>query len=236
MASLRKIALIVAAGSSSRMGMITPKQFHPLGGIPLAVHPGLKFRAAFPDIELVYAIASGTAQIWESLLSEFFPEGNWRLCMGGKSRYESVQNGIRSMKDEAALVAVHDGARPFIRPEEIQFAFRMAEDKGNAVFAVYVKDSLRRVHADGTSTFLERNEIMQVQTPQIFQLESMRAAYEAEPDQRFTDDATVMELAGYPVFLCNGSYENIKITTPEDWLIAENILQQQKASISGGEV
>ena len=231
MGDFRKIALIVAAGSSSRMGMITPKQFQPIGGIPLAVHPGLVFRQAFPDIELVYAIASGTAQIWEQLLSTFFPGGNWRLCMGGKSRYESVCNGIRSIRETDTWVAVHDGARPFIRSNEIRRAFRVATEKGNSVFAVPVKDSLRMVDSNGKSRFLDRSGIMQVQTPQIFQLSQMLDAYTAEADPRFTDDATVMELAGHAIYLCEGSYDNIKITTPEDWVVAENIfIQRSKES------
>jgi 2-C-methyl-D-erythritol 4-phosphate cytidylyltransferase len=230
----RKIALIVAAGSSSRMGMITPKQFHPVGGIPLAIHPGLIFRLAFPDIQLVYAIASGTAQIWESLLQNYFPEGNWRLCMGGKSRYESVQNGIRSMKEEDALVAVHDGARPFINSDDIRSAFGLAAEKGNAVFAVPVKDSLRMMNEDGSSSSLNRERFMLVQTPQIFRLKDMRTAYKADADPAFTDDAAVMEKAGFSVFLCSGNYENIKITTPEDWAVADQImLHRSKAAKEG---
>jgi 2-C-methyl-D-erythritol 4-phosphate cytidylyltransferase len=228
MGALNKIALIVAAGSSTRMGMPTPKQFQPLGGIPLAIHPGLAFREAFPEMELVYAIASGTAQIWENLLGEYFPKGNWRLCMGGKSRYESVQNGIRSMKQDEALLAVHDGARPFIRPEQIRDAFRMAEENGSAVFAVPSKDSLRQVSPDGSSFYLNRAGIVQVQTPQIFHLSKMRLAYQREAEDAFTDDATVMELAGHPIFLCEGTYNNIKITTPEDWAVAEQIFSQQQ--------
>lgn len=216
------------------MGMLTPKQFHPLGGIPLAIHPGLKFREAFPEIELVYAIASGTAQIWESLLQNYFPEGNWRLCMGGKSRYESVQNGIRSMKEEEALVAVHDGARPFINAEDIRSAFALANEKGNAVFAVPVKDSLRRVNEDGSSSSLNRDFFMLVQTPQIFRLQEMRSAYEADADQVFTDDAIVMERAGFAVFLCSGNYENIKITTPEDWAVADQIMQHRRKTAKEG--
>ena len=224
---MRKIALIVAAGSSSRMGMATPKQFHPLGGIPLAIHPALAFRKAFPDLELVYVIAGGTAQIWENFLTHYFPEGNWRLCMGGKSRYESVRNGIRSIRETDALVAVHDGARPFIRVSEIQQAFSMAAEKGNAVFSVPVKDSLRQVNPDGSSHFMDRSQIHLVQTPQVFFLRDMRPVYEKEDDVRFTDDATVMELGGSKIFLCQGSYDNLKVTTPEDWILADKILQQR---------
>ena len=209
------------------MGMATPKQFHPLGGIPLAIHPALAFRKAFPDLELVYVIASGTAQIWENFLTHYFPEGNWRLCMGGKSRYESVQNGIRSIREANALVAVHDGARPFIRVSEIRQAFSMAAEKGNAVFSVPVKDSLRQVNPDGSSHFMDRSQIHLVQTPQVFFLRDMRPVYEKEDDVRFTDDATVMELGGSKIFLCQGSYDNLKVTTPEDWILADKILQQR---------
>ncbi len=228
MENLRKIALIVAAGSSSRMGMAVPKQFHPLGGIPLAIHPAMAFREAFPDIELVYVIASGTAQIWETLLIKHLPAGNWRLCMGGKSRYESVRNGLRSIRDENSMVAVHDGARPFIKSEEIQMAFQYASENGNAVFAVPVKDSLRQVNADGSSHFLDRNLIYAVQTPQIFYCKDMLGAYAQEDDARFTDDATVMEIAGFKIFLCKGDYNNLKITTPEDWILAEKILEERR--------
>ena len=235
MPKLRKVALIVAAGSSSRMGMATPKQFHPLGGIPLAIHPGLVFRKAFHEIELVYVIASGTAQVWENLLENYFPEGNWRLCMGGKSRFESVKNGIRSIRDEDALVAVHDGARPFIYASELRQAFGQAEEKGNAVFSVPVKDSLRQVDEDGSSHFLERSRIQLIQTPQIFHVNEMRRAYDKDDDSRFTDDATVMELAGHRIFLCSGHYENMKVTTPEDWFLAEKILQQRSQAGPGPE-
>ncbi len=208
--------------------MATPKQFHPLGGIPLAIHPAIAFRKAFPEIELIYAIAGGTAQVWENLLQLHFPEGNWRLCMGGKTRYESVRNGIRSIRDENALLAVHDGARPFILPSEIQTAFAMAEEKGNAVFSVPVKDSLRKVEEDGSSHFLDRQSIQAVQTPQVFRLADMRPVYEKLDDSRFTDDATVMELAGHSIFLCPGSYENLKVTTPEDWILADKILEGRR--------
>ena len=148
--------------------------------------------------------------------------------MGGKNRYESVRNGIRSIRDENALLAVHDGARPFILPSEIKSAFSMAEEKGNAVFSVPVKDSLRKVEADGSSHFLERQSIQAVQTPQVFHLVDMRPVYEKEDDSRFTDDATVMELAGHTIFLCPGSYENLKVTTPEDWIMADKILESRR--------
>jgi hypothetical protein len=99
MIEVPKVAIIVAAGSGTRMGGLVPKQFQDLGGIPLGIHPGLQFRKFDPKIELIYVIAIGTAVLWENLLSTHFPDGGWRLCMGGKSRYESVRNGIKSIKN-----------------------------------------------------------------------------------------------------------------------------------------
>ncbi len=222
----KRVAIIVAAGSGSRMGSALPKQFHELSGIPLAIHPGLKFREFDPDIELVYVISIGSAQIWETLLQTYFPTGGWRLCMGGKTRYESVQNGVRSIVNPDTWVAIHDGARPFIEPSQLNEAFLQARTLGNAVFAAPAKDSLRMLSDDGNSQFVDRSLFFYVQTPQIFRQKDLLPVYEQVPDPRFTDDATVMELAGYQIHLFEGNYENIKVTTPEDWILAERILEK----------
>lgn len=202
------------------MGGVIPKQFQDLAGIPLAVHPGLQFRQYDPEIELVYVIASGTALIWETLLHKFFPEGNWRLCMGGKSRFESVRNGVRSIPAGPTLVAIHDGARPFIDPQTIAACFETASSKGNAVVAVPSKDSLRQTDETGKSRFLDRSSVFIVQTPQVFWIDDLKPVYSREDNPLFTDDATVMELAGHDIHLVEGQYTNIKVTTPEDWDVA----------------
>jgi 2-C-methyl-D-erythritol 4-phosphate cytidylyltransferase len=230
MMEVKKVAILVAAGSGTRMGGSIPKQFQTLAGIPLAIHPGIQFRKFDPAIELVYVIASGSAQIWERLLQSFFPEGGWRLCMGGKTRYESVKNGVKSIQDPNALVAIHDGARPFIEPEQIEAGFRLAFEKGNAVFSVRAKDSLRMETAGGQSHFVDRSRFHYVQTPQIFWQKDLKSVYEQDDDPRFTDDATVMEIAGYQIHLLKGSYNNIKVTTPEDWILAERILEKSYQS------
>ena len=208
------------------MGSALPKQFHELSGIPLAIHPGLKFREFDPEIELIYVISIGSAVIWENLLQTYFPTGGWRLCMGGKTRYESVQNGVRSINNPNAWVAIHDGARPFIEPSQLKDAFSQAFAKGNAVFAAPAKDSLRQSLNDGSSRFVDRSQFYYVQTPQIFQQKDLLPVYEQQPDPLFTDDATVMELAGFQIHLYPGNYENIKVTTPEDWILAERILEK----------
>jgi len=225
MKEVKKVAILVAAGSGTRMGSNIPKQFHKLAGIPLAIHPGIQFRKFDSEIELIYVIASGSAQIWENYLKEYFPEGGWRLCMGGKSRYESVRNGVRSIQHKHSLVAIHDGARPFIDPSQIEKAFSLAFYKGNAVFSVPAKDSLRKITGGESSEFVDRSQYHYIQTPQIFWQKDLQKIYEQEDDIRFTDDATVMELSGYSIHLIEGSYKNIKITTPEDWIIAERFIE-----------
>jgi 2-C-methyl-D-erythritol 4-phosphate cytidylyltransferase len=226
MIEVPKVAIIVAAGSGTRMGGLVPKQFQDLGGIPLGIHPGLQFRKFDPTIELVYVIAIGTAVLWENLLTTHFPNGGWRLCMGGKSRYESVRNGIKSIKNPETLVAIHDAARPFIEPSKIKIGFQVANDLGNATFSIPVKDSLRSLSPQGNSSFVDRSLFHFVQTPQIFWQRDLKSVYQAEDDLRFTDDATVMELAGHKIHLVEGSYSNIKVTTPDDWVIAERILER----------
>jgi 2-C-methyl-D-erythritol 4-phosphate cytidylyltransferase len=156
----------------------------------------------------------------------FFPVGIWRIAMGGKSRYESVANGVRSIQNPETLVAIHDGARPFLSPELIEHAFQMAYENGNAVLAVPAKDSLRIQTGEESSRAVDRSQYFYVQTPQIFWQRDLSAIYRQPYDHKFTDDATVMEMAGFGINLVEGSYDNIKITTPEDWAIAELILEK----------
>lgn len=218
------IGLIVAAGIGSRMGGPTPKQLQELDGIPVAIHSGIQFRLFQPGMELVYVVSRGTESIWQPLLDQYFPEGKVRCVEGGKTRYESVKNGIAALSGNEVLVAIHDAARPFIRPKMLRRAFESALQHGNAVLAVPVKDSLRQLVPSG-SVAVKRDDFFAVQTPQIFWLKDLKPVYHQPDQSRFTDDATVMELAGYPIHLVEGSYHNIKITTQDDWFMAERILE-----------
>jgi len=227
MNEVRKAAIILAAGTGTRMGDKQPKQFKELSGIPLAIYPGISFREFDPDIELVYVIGIGTAQLWENLLRKFFPKGNWRLAMGGKTRYESVANGVRSFQNPDTLLAIHDGARPFLESKTIAHAFQCAYENRNAVLAVPAKDSLR-IQTEVGSHSIDRNLYFYVQTPQIFWQKDMKNVYLQPDNIKFTDDATVMELAGHNIILVEGSYDNIKVTTPEDWEQAELIINRKR--------
>lgn len=223
---MKEIALIVAAGSGTRIGGETPKQLRLLNGIPLSIYPGIQFRRYSPEIELNYVVAPNYLTTWEGILSKYFPLGAWKIVEGGASRYLSVRNGISAVsKTEESLVAIHDGARPFISPDIIASAFESARKHGSGVVMVPVKDSIR-IKKDNKSQTVDRSNFFLVQTPQVFCLTDLIKAY-SQPDQNiFTDDATVMEIQGIDIHLVPGSYDNFKVTTPEDLMLASMICQK----------
>ena len=138
---------------------------------------------------------------------------------GGASRFESVQNGL-VLCNEEDLVAIHDGVRPFINADLINKSFEIAAQKGNAVAAVRLKDSIRKVDLLGNKN-VNRDDYFLIQTPQTFKCNIIKEAYRAQDHINFTDDASVLEANGYAINLIPGDYKNIKITTPEDLSVAE---------------
>jgi 2-C-methyl-D-erythritol 4-phosphate cytidylyltransferase len=147
---------------------------------------------------------------------------------GGATRFHSVKNGLSKINDNESLVAIHDGVRPLIQPEIIDASFRLAQIHGCAVACTQLKESLRIVDKDHTKT-TDRTKYRSIQTPQTFQTKLIKAAYNKFNDaQGFTDDASVAEKNGQLISLFEGSYENIKITTPVDLQFAEAIIKQRK--------
>ena len=150
-----------------------------------------------------------------------------KLCTvtrGGETRTESVLAGITAAPENAVLVAVHDGARPLVSEAVITEAVTTAAEYGAAAPVVPVKDSIKRIKDGNIAADVARNTLAAVQTPQVFRADILRRAYEAEYRPEFTDDASVVEQAGEAVFLCEGERTNLKITTPEDMVIAEALL------------
>lgn len=209
-------AIIVAGGSGSRMKSDIPKQFLLLNGKPILQHTIERFLEVVPASQLILVLPSGDWSIWETLCNEHNFHPPIQTVNGGATRFQSVRNGLQAIGASEGLVAVHDGVRPFISPEIIQASFETAVRTGSAVTCVPVKDSVRVVGADGISQAVDRRQYRLVQTPQTFQLTAFRQAFKTEEQVFFTDCASVMEYAGFPITLIEGSYENIKITTPED--------------------
>jgi 2-C-methyl-D-erythritol 4-phosphate cytidylyltransferase len=177
-----------------------------------------------------------TQAILERTLA-LIPEVRGSAIDGGAERTDSVRNGLTALADashqaggggERILVAIHDGVRPLIRQTRIMAAVASAAEHGSGVCAVPVKSSLREKRADGSSHAIDRSSIYHVQTPQIFRLPEILHAYAKTEGQIFTDDASVFEAAGYPVHIVPGDYDNLKITTPEDLILAEQYLDLQR--------
>lgn len=217
----RTWVVIVAGGSGTRMGSTQPKQFIELHGKPILAHTIEKFAAA--GITNIVVVLPGSAlEQWAELRTQYNVLAPHIVVAGGSSRTASVREGLAVVPDNG-LVAVHDGVRPLITTHLIVNAIRAAAQHGTAVPVVAVKDSLRHIQ-DGRNTAADRNTLVAVQTPQVFNISIIKGAYAKLQDTDVSDDATVVERAGHYIHLTEGDYRNIKITTPEDLLVAEALL------------
>ncbi|MBP5689173.1 MAG: 2-C-methyl-D-erythritol 4-phosphate cytidylyltransferase [Muribaculaceae bacterium] len=217
----KRYAIIVAGGSGKRFGSDMPKQFLPLNGKAVLMHTIEKFDQAGATIVVV--LPAEHQEMWLAMCKDSnFPVSHM-VATGGKTRFESVKNGIAAIEDlaDADLVAVHDGVRPLASVELINRCYDTAQHNGSAIPVVNPNDSIRQVLDDGTSRQLLRSSLRAVQTPQTFRAELLRGAYDVEESPLFTDDASVVESAGHQVTLVEGEVTNIKITTPLDMTIAK---------------
>lgn len=216
--------IIVAGGSGSRMQSALPKQFILLASEPILMHTIRRFYAYNPAIETVVVLPEKEIPFWQNRCEKLQFKIPHKVVSGGASRFQSVKNGLAAVTGNG-VVAVHDGVRPFVPQSVIAEAFKTAREKGNAVVAVALKDSIRKVTESGNIA-LDRSEFRLIQTPQCFRFDLLKKAYELPEESTFTDDASVVEKLGEKINLTEGSYENIKITTPEDLLWAEAFLRK----------
>ncbi|MCC5936956.1 MAG: 2-C-methyl-D-erythritol 4-phosphate cytidylyltransferase [Lunatimonas sp.] len=219
-----RAAIIVAGGSGSRMGAPLAKQFIPLGGVPILMHTLRAFHAFDASMQLILVLPEKDKEFWEDLCRQHQFRLPHQVVAGGQSRFQSVRNGLASVREERTLVAIHDGVRPFVAQEVIRQSFEEADRSGSAIPVVPLKDSLRKVEADGQSVFQDRQAFRLVQTPQTFQVARIKKAFLVAESAAFTDDATVYEHQGWQVNLISGDPNNIKITTPEDLRYAEFLI------------
>lgn len=203
-----------------------PKQFLSLGGKPVLVHTIQAFLRYSSDITIVLVLPKDDFNVWRPIGEKFDLNNKLILQEGGDSRFKSVKNGLQ--KVDSGLVAIHDGVRPLIDSNIIGASFRLAAVHGSAVAAVRLKESLRVTDQDTTKA-VDRSKYRLIQTPQTFDTGLIKKAYEQREDESLTDDASVLEKSGHSVSLFEGSYENIKITTPEDLILAEALLRSKAA-------
>ncbi|OYU96127.1 MAG: 2-C-methyl-D-erythritol 4-phosphate cytidylyltransferase [Bacteroidetes bacterium B1(2017)] len=221
-----KYALIVAGGKGLRMGSEMPKQFINLNGTPVLMHT-LRAFAVIENINLILVLPQDQVGFWETLCNSMESVPNHQIVVGGPTRFHSVSNGLMAIPEPNSLVAIHDGVRPMISKEIIENGFETAQLKGNSVVVVPLKDSLRKQELLENHSVNRANYYL-VQTPQTFQTNILLKAYQNASHDNFTDDASVIEeVLGDKINMITGSYQNIKITTPEDLLVAEVFLRNK---------
>lgn len=214
-------AVIVAAGRGTRMGLERNKVLYPLCGEPVIVHTVRAFEPLFEGHIVVVTGRDDVAEM-EKMLSDAGLAA--KVVEGGADRQESVLRGLEACGEDAEIIAIHDGARPLVTQEVIERTIKSAERFGSGVAAVPLKDTVKRVDEDGVVVETPRRDALRaVQTPQTFEASLIRRAH-AQGGERATDDAALVERLGVAVRLTEGDVENIKLTTPEDMLLAEQVL------------
>jgi 2-C-methyl-D-erythritol 4-phosphate cytidylyltransferase len=239
---MKKYAIIVAGGSGVRMGTTVPKQFLLLHGRPVLWYTLETFLGADSDMEIVLVVAEAYLETARELIEGLAGVGRIRLVSGGDTRFHSVGNGLEKIKEEIgnglsgiggeatgkggpggmeerAIIFVHDGVRCLVSKELIQRCYEQAVQLGSAIPVIDCPDSVRLAEDVGSKP-IDRSRIKLVQTPQTFRSDILLPAYMQDHQEAFTDEATVIEEAGHPVHLIEGERTNIKITTPEDLVMA----------------
>jgi 2-C-methyl-D-erythritol 4-phosphate cytidylyltransferase len=214
--------LIVAGGAEKRMGTAIPKQFLELDGKPVLMHTIARFKEFDESIKIITVLPGNQLKYWTELCKKYSFSIPQTLVTGGPTRYLSVKYGLQHVEEDS-LVAIHDGVRPLVSKQTIKRCFDAAKKFGNAVPVISPADSLRMINEQG-SVPVDRETVKIIQTPQVFNSGLIKKAYLRKYRADFTDDATVLEKAGESVHLVEGNRENIKITNPEDLIIAAALL------------
>ena len=219
-------AIIVAAGSSTRMGGVS-KQLLSIGGIPVIARTLLAFQRASCIKNIVLVARESDVPDLQIIAEKYMISKLTDIVEGGFCREESVKNGVLRLDKDTKTLLIHDGARPLVSEEIISSVAEAAETYGAATCAVPVKDTLKVVEDGVITDTLERTKIYSAQTPQGFSYMLFKNAIESADDlSQFTDDCAVVENTGASVHVVLGNYNNIKITTKEDVLLAEEIIKR----------
>ena len=221
---MKEYAIIVAGGKGTRMNNVTSKQFIEVAGLPILMHTINAFVDYSAAVQIILVLPPDELEIWKQLCTKFHYKVSVTIATGGDSRFQSVRNGLSKISNTEGLVAIHDGVRPLVGKDIIGASYHLAAVHKSAVAAVRLKESLRITNQDTTKA-VDRSDYRLIQTPQTFDLAMIKEAYEIKEEASLTDDASVAERAGYKISLFEGSYANIKVTTPEDLIIAEALMK-----------
>ena len=222
------VAIVVAAGKGTRLGGDRPKQFLELAGVPVIVHTLRQFERSKQINEVITVLPAEDTAGFESLAQKLELSKLRSVVAGGATRAQSVRNGLAAI-DNAAVVAIHDGVRPFVTPAEIDEVVQAAEKSGAAILTAPVADTIKRVDGERIIQTISRTELRRALTPQCFRFEVLKRALEQLDELEgsgveITDDSMLVERLGVPVVTVEGSARNIKITNEADLAIANRLL------------
>lgn len=220
--------IIPAGGMGKRMSSAIPKQLMLLVGKPLLCRTIETLHAGFNAPQIVVALPSDWMDQAIDWCNTFTPHIPIDFVVGGTERYHSVQNALNVASGQ--FVAVHDAVRPFVDKDTMQRLMASTEQKGSAVPVVPLVDSLRQIIDEENSRSVNRADYVAVQTPQCFSLTTLKQAYQQAFSERITDDASLVEGLGIQIHMVQGNIENIKITTPMDWELAQQRIENDQTT------
>lgn len=218
---MKKAVVIVAGGMGARMKHALPKQFMEIDSRPILFYTLQQFYLYDNEMQIILVLPDAHILFWKELIAALDFKIPHQICVGGETRYHSVKNGME-MVEKADYVAIHDGVRPFITPSFIDKLFYEAKQNGSAIPIKAINETIRKI-TDEYTEVLKRHELFLIQTPQVFKKDWLDKAYELPYNVAITDDALLIEQAGYKLHFTEGLISNIKITTPEDMILAKSI-------------
>ncbi len=222
--------VLLAGGSGSRMKADRPKQFLQLANKPVLAH-SIQILRRVRNLHSLVIVLADEARTWDFVQQAVDHDPLVSFADPGKERQDSVENGLAQIGAECTLVAVHDSARPLVTLDAIHACIADASEHGAAVLAVPMKATVKEATADGAfvKETLDRSKLWEIQTPQVMRPELLREGFAKVRAEKLevTDDVSIVEALGHPVKLTMGEYTNLKLTTPEDMVIAEQILAER---------
>jgi len=226
--SVMNTAIIVAAGQGKRFGSKKPKQFLEIHGKPLIIHTLQKFDDCPAIDEIILVLSFDKIETFNQTIAKFNIKKLTKIVAGGKSRAESVLNGLKSIDNQVEIVAVHDGARPLVSVEEISQTVKRAKETGAACLVARVTDTIKEVKDEKIVKTIDRSKLRRALTPQCFRYEILKRVFaENVINETITDECSLAEKLGIEISIVEGSTQNIKITTPEDLIFARDLLKEQ---------
>jgi 2-C-methyl-D-erythritol 4-phosphate cytidylyltransferase len=222
---MKKNAVIVAGGTGTRMNTSMPKQFLLLNGKPILYYTLDTFLKSYDDLKIILVLPEEYIAAGQEIIDAFFDYSRIQITAGGRTRFHSVQNGLQLITEES-IIFVHDGVRCLLTSALIKRCFTAALENGTAIPVISSKDSVRLI-TQASNEVIDRERIRLVQTPQTFHSKILLPAFNIDFKDKFTDEASVVEAFGIKVDLIEGEENNIKITTPFDLLLAEQMIALQ---------